>query len=807
LASHLPIADGGSVSSEDAAKRGAADLEILNRGLEALVAEVDERQRSVSTEPLRRAFAMALRAHQGQRRKSGEPYLMHPLRVARSIARLGLDLDCVIAGVLHDCIEDSDLTVVDVAEHFGPQVSRLVDGVTKLGKVPYLSRQEQQAESFRKMLLAMSRDIRVLIVKLSDRLDNMRTLEHMPAEKRERIARETMEIYAPLAARLGLETVRHELQDLSFRYLEPRVHAEIGERMQKLFDDEPNFVASMVADLRSKIEAPATLATPSQRIDEARTIEWSIEKWGAINVRATLRTPFIVQHLEAARGPKGPELGISELATFQLITTTREACYTALGHFHGAYRPVPGQFRDYISIPRSNGYQALHTTVFDRSGRRIELQIRSQAMDEVAERGILARLQKDAGVDGNMPDWVRGLMDWQGDVPDPNEFIANVKAELFADEVYVFTPKGDVQVLQRNATPIDFAFLIHTDVGLHCAGARVNGQFVPLRYRLRQGDTVEIVTNPRVSPKPEWVSMCESARAKARISQYLRQNARESAIETGRATMIEALEISPRDLLDLEESGRLGEALPSLGIGQDRGAAGLYEDLGVGRISADSVKKVLLPESDGKKDTKSGGLRTRGLWSRVLSVGRKRKQTETSAPTSGDRPTHPLVIDRDSLASRGGSIELAACCSPLPGDPVTGFSRRGKGLIVHVQGCPEALKELDATRRYVAWADGLDLLQPITLRVRTLNSVGLLAEMSRVFSQKSVNIRQANCRGYDRGRKALNTFEATVESAAQAEDLMAALRKVNGVYLVERVLHHRRDPLAKNDPNRGDATS
>jgi GTP pyrophosphokinase len=735
-----------------------------------------------------RAFEAARRAHASQRRKSGEPYFVHPVRVAHSIAQLGLDSSSVAAGLLHDAVEDSEITVFELTEQFGREVATIVDGVTKLGKVPYLTRAIQQAESFRKMLLAMSRDIRVLIVKLLDRLDNMRTLDAMAPDKQERISRETMQIYAPLANRLGLEGVRRELQDLSFRWLEPVAFQAVRADVDAVLARHPGQPHKALAGLREAFEGRAPVVRHDVAASEDESVRWPATA-GRVEVRVTLRTPYRVHRRREATGRK---LELSDVITFQVITPDRASCYAALGLLHAHFQPVPGRFRDYVALPRPNHYRGLHTSLVAREGGRLEVQIRSRAMDDVAQRGIAAswRDGSTAGGDADRLAWLRGLMDWQEDVSDPNEFIAAVKADLFADEIYVFTPGGDVHTFPKGATPIDFSFAIHSDVGMHCSGARVNGQAVPLRYHLRQGDTVEIITNPNHGPRPEWMSMCVTSRAKARIRQHLRQEERQHLREVGRSLVEQVLKGRGIALSEYEKRGWVAELGDELGLPREaRDTDGVYAAVGAGQFEAEALARRLAAR-DGRAqaadDDEDGN-----LLSRVFRrVARRGGRDGRPAALQGATPTAPIEVTRDRVTAPGGGrpmIELAACCSPVPGDPLVGVFEAGRGIVAHVESCPDVVENLSERKVYLAWEEGLVLERPVTVEVRTANMVGLLAEMSRAFSANDVNIKQANCRSLPDGDRAINTFQASVSTLAQLEALLHSLKQINGVLGVERV--------------------
>lgn len=737
-----------------------------------LLRSVRERDPGADLDKVKRAFEVAASAHEGQRRKSGEPYFVHPVRVAQSIAHLGLDADAVAAGLLHDAVEDTELSVYEVTEGFGRDVGSIVDGVTKLGKIPYLSRQENQAESFRKMLVAMSRDIRVLLVKLCDRLDNMRTLEHMPGDKRERISRETMEIYAPLAHRLGLEGLRRELQDHSFRYIEPHAQAAIRKQIDDLLAQNPTMIDDGLRVLEGAFRGESVIADPEG-------LDWDQP---LPRIRARVRSPYrLYRRLEGEAAEQ-----LSDVVLYQIITPDRASSYLALGLIHGHFKPVPGRFRDYIALPRPNQYRALHTAVVDRSGTRMEIQIRSEAMDDLAERGIVAEWQR-TGRPGRYDEarrmaWLASVMDWEGEVTDPGEFIASVKAELFQDEVYVFTPEGDIHTFPKGASPIDFAYAIHSDVGQHCSGARVNGQPVALRYKLRQGDTVEILTSPGAHPRREWLDMCATSRARARIKHHLRVEERSRQRSLGRSLVEQELARRGTNLESEEAAGRLDDQSEHLGLGRDlKGAEGIYVAVGAGRIAADAVVRRLVPAADSDPGPDES------LLGRVFRrmAGRPRPRVESVEGGPGT----PIVVSRERVrtaSSSAGMIHLGHCCSPVPGDPLVGFFEPDRGIVAHVQGCPVALESV-ADRVYLAWEAGLELEAFIHLEVRTTNEIGLLAEMSRAFSHHRVNIKQANCRAYDSGRRAINTFDCSVRTLEQLQELVATLKQTKGVISVRRI--------------------
>ncbi len=761
----------------------ASVADALSVAFARVIEAVRERDEGADLEILGRAFEVAVRAHEGQVRRSGEPYLIHPIRVSETIARLGLDTHSVAAGLLHDSVEDSDLTVVDLTETFDSELASIVDGVTKIGKVPYLSRQEQQAESFRKMLLAMSQDIRVLLVKLADRLDNMRTLGHMPSEKQARISRETMEIYAPLANRLGIQWIRAELQNLSFRYLEPASYALIEGKREGLLKGSEPVIEAALGLLQGVFSGDPT------GDDEPETLGWS--KGRPVLLRSSIRSPHQLYLMASEDNFEVDTL--ADLVVFHVIVPDRASCYEALGVIHAHFKPVPDRIRDYIALPRPNRYQALHTMVINRQCGRMEIQIRSAAMDAVADRGIVAEWQRDRAQDRGPGgwrnlEWLSELMDWQGDVADPHEFIESVKADLFADEVYVYSPKGDVFTFRRGATPIDFAFAIHTDVGNKCSGARVNGHVVALRYQLRPGDTIDIITSPNARPRQEWLKMCGSSRARAKIKQHLRIEERTRLRELGRSLLEQKLASRGERLSDLEAAGAVAIHAPELDLGKElRGEDSVYEAIGAGLIAVGKVVERLAPSPEEVDAADSNLLRR--VFRRVSGRRGGGKGWPGRSAKEGI-PGSPIIINRGRSTSSGAGapmIQLASCCGPIPGDLLVGYFVPGKGIVAHVEGCSESFEHIDERRVYLAWEDGLEIESPVTIEVRTGNSVGLLADLSRAFSYHGVNIKQANCRTVDAGMRALNTFYATVRTLAQLKSLMMTLREIDGVLGVRRV--------------------
>ncbi|HZU84725.1 MAG TPA: bifunctional (p)ppGpp synthetase/guanosine-3',5'-bis(diphosphate) 3'-pyrophosphohydrolase [Polyangiaceae bacterium] len=716
--------------------------------VDQLIERVRTYQPSVDGDLIQRAYDYSFRMHAGQKRKSGQPFIVHPVSVAGIIADLRLDAASVCAGLLHDVVEDTLATTDELTKEFGVEVAELVDGVTKLSKINFTSKEDREAENFRKMVVAMARDIRVLLIKLCDRLDNMRTLEHMSREAQERIARETLEIYAPLANRLGIQSFKSELEDLSFRYLEPEAYADVVAQMHSTKRERDKYIADVCKTLSSRLA----------------------EQGFAADVYGRSKHLYSVYRKMKAQ-QSGLE-GVQDLIAFRVVVESVSDCYAALGVIHSQWTPVPGRFKDYVALPKPNMYQSLHTTVIGPGRERIEIQIRTHEMHRVAERGIAAHWKyKERG--GGISDqdaarfsWLRQLLEWQKELKDPAEFLEGVKVDLFQDEVYVFTPKGDVRVFPRGATPIDFAYQIHTQLGDHVTGARVNGKMESLRYKLRNGDVIEVLTSPHQHPNKDWIDFVGTTRARSKIRNFLRQEQRDKSKRLGEELLERELHkagISASKLLKNEsELRRLYDALKVQNLEE------LLIGIGYGKIDTEEVLKFLAPpDEQGQESKPPVGLREGKL------AGLVRK-----------------VIKRDEGAIRINGIDdvlvrYARCCNPLPGDDILGFITRGRGVTIHRRGCPKAF-DMDPERRVeITWDSKARINRSVQLRVVTANQPGILANVGQTFMAQGINISEANCRAGDDGR-AVNLFSFVCQDLQQLKGVMKALQKVKGVVAVER---------------------
>ncbi len=694
-------------------------------------------------ELLQRAYVFSAKVHEGQERVSGEPYLIHPLEVAGLLLELRMDSVTVAAGLLHDTIEDGVTSLEEVQRLFGDEVAFLVEGLTKISKVEYSSARERQAESFRKMLVAMSKDIRILLIKLADRLHNMRTLAALPEDKARRIAQETLDIYVPLAHRLGIDWMRRELEDLAFRTLNPTVVAELEQRLKGGHIERDRYIEEVKGVLSAKLAEAGLAAEVTGRLKDLSSIHAKMEKQGV-----TLEK-------------------IYDVIAFRIILDgPKEAVYHALGLVHAIWPPVPGRFKDYVALPKANGYQSLHTTVIGPYGERMEVQLRTREMHQNAELGIAAHW-KYKGHGGNAKDdakfaWLRQLIERQGELEDPHEFLEVVKVDLFPDEVFVFTPKGDVVNLPKGATALDFAYAIHSQVGEHCAGARVNGTLRPLSHKLADGDTVEIHTSPSQAPKKDWLEFAVSGKARSRIRHAIREAENARSRELGRGLLERELRRAGLSLARLIESDGLVEPARKWARGN---VDDLFAALGYGKVAARDVVKVLRPDW---QETEAAAEKL----GRLRSIFRREKRSSASGITVDG---HGDVM-----------VRFGRCCTPLPGDEIVGFVTRGRGITVHARDCRVAFT-LDAERQVeVQWDEGADVSRKVRVKVTSRDEPGLLAKITKTISSAGVNIGAARIVTHT-DRTATQSFDLWVHDAKTLQAVMKEIGRIKGVHRVERM--------------------
>jgi GTP pyrophosphokinase len=697
-------------------------------------------------EIVKTAYDYSMKHHAGQSRASGEPYLVHPLEVALVLAEMKMDPIAVAAGLLHDSVEDTSVTVADIRQEFGEQVAHIVEGVTKISKIDFATREEQQAENLRKMMLAMVDDIRVVLIKLADRLHNMRTLEHLPPERQQKIAKETLEIYAPIAHRLGMGKIRGELEDLGFRYLDPIAYEQVREGVESHRKAGEAFLARVEGVVRDKLKEAGITAQVESRIKRL----FSIHK------------KLVRQRINVDQ--------VYDLYAMRIITRSVQDCYAVLGIIHNVWRPVPGRIKDFIAMPRPNFYQSLHTSVITEGGTPFEVQIRTEDMHKMAEEGIAAHWKyKDGPVsaqDEQRLAWLRQVVEWQRDVSDPNEFLSTLKVDLYPEEVYTFTPKGKVVVLPRESTSVDFAYAIHTEVGHACVGAKVNGRMVPLRHRLHSGDIVEILTQPGHKPSRDWLAVVKSSRARNKIKHWLNIHQRERAIEIGRK-LIEKEARKYRIALKELTDERLLKIASDYGLGRPDD---LMAAIGYGKFSARQVLGKLAPAGSPPvaegEDSKQAGL---------SSVVRR--------VFGGDNNALTVKGQGDLLVYR------ARCCNPIRGEAIVGYITRGKGVAVHALSCPNVMNLMyEPERRIeVAWArdEGAPNAYPVKLTVFCEDRYGMLKQITGVIGDAKSNIRNIEARTAN--SQAVVEIVLDIADLKHLESILNGLRKIPGVRDVQRL--------------------
>jgi GTP pyrophosphokinase len=730
------------------------EMKLLNARFQQLLAKVAENRPSDDLEIIRKAYDFSLKHHQGQTRASGEPYLIHPLEVSLVLADMKLDSTAISAGLLHDAIEDTPVTHEDIRREFGDQVVHIVEGVTKIDKINLASKEERQAENVRKMVLAMVDDIRVVLIKLADRLHNMRTLKHLPEERRQNVAKETLEIYAPLAHRLGMGKVRGELEDLSFRYVDSIGYDQVRSAVEQRRKAGEAFLNKIVKILHQKLQENGVEAKVESRIKRLYSIHQKLLKQ-----RITVDQVY-------------------DLLAVRIITSSVKDCYTALGAIHQMWRPVPGRIKDFIAMPRPNLYQSLHTTVITEDGHQFEVQIRTEEMHKMAEEGIAAHWKYKDGSPVSAKDeqrlaWLRQVVEWQQDVKDPSEFLSTLKVDLYPEEVYTFTPMGKVVILPRDAVAIDFAYAIHTEVGHTCTGAKVNGRIVPLRNKLRNGDVVEIMTQPGHNPSRDWLSFAKSTRARNKIRHWLSIHQRERAIEIGKKLMEKQARKYRLAMKDFNET-EMGKIAREYGLG---GGQDLLAGIGYGKYSARQVLAKLSPA--------------------ISEQTPNEEPDKTSTIGTVIRRVFGQSADGGAIKVKGYNdllVYRARCCNPIRGEGIVGYVTRGKGVAVHAVSCSNVTNLMyEADRRIaVEWSSIPRLgksegraTYPVKLTVFCDDRPAMLKQMTAVISDHDTNIRTIEARTAD--SQATIDVVIEIQDVKHLERLILSLRKIPGIHDVQRM--------------------
>jgi guanosine-3',5'-bis(diphosphate) 3'-pyrophosphohydrolase len=720
--------------------------------VEQLYSELEQKVRVLRPKDdftqLEKAYRVASDAHKDQKRVSGEPYMVHPLNVTLILADMQMDLVCLETGLLHDTVEDTRVSLDQIRKDFGEEVARCVDGVTKLSKLHLYSREERQAESVRKMLLAMVNDIRVIIVKLADRLHNMRTLQFLPRDRQQRIAQETLEIYAPIAHRLGMGKIRGELEDLSFQYLEPDAAAELVREIDSQRQQNEEFLNKMRHDVEVNLAREGIPARVEGRMKRAYSVYQKMKR---------------------------QKIGLDQvydLLALRIITDSVKNCYAALGVIHNEWHPIPGRIKDFIAIPRPNLYQSLHTSVMGPGGRACEVQIRTEEMHRLAEEGIAAHWKykegrKGPGVDDQRVTWLRQLVEWQKELHDPGEFMSTLKVDLYPEEVYAFTPMGKVIVLPRDATPIDFAFAIHSDVGNTCVGAKVNGRIVPLKYSLKNGDVVEILTQAGHLPSKDWLAIVKTSKARNKIKHVINTTERAKAIEIGQKYLEREARRAGVGLSRVTKAD-LERVASDYGCGK---MEDLHAALGYGKFSARQVLQKLLPEQ--------------------LEVPLTDLPKPVAPPAA---PTQPSAIPGDLVIKVKGCDDLlvyrAKCCNPIRGEGIVGYVTRGKGIAVHSTNCPNVQNLMYEVERKidVEWARAATETFPVKVMIYTDDRPGMLNQLTSVLFAEQSNIRSLEASADDKrgGDGAIIDMTIEIRDKKQLERVVNAVRRISGVRDVER---------------------
>ncbi len=697
---------------------------------------------------LRKAYLFAENAHKGQKRSSGEDYIIHPVNVAATLIRLHMDLDTIMAGLLHDVVEDCGVTPQEIEKEFNIGVSDLVVGLTKISKIKFKTKEESQIENFRKMVVAMAKDLRVIIVKLADRMHNMRTLQYVSDEKQKKIAQETLDIYVPLASRLGINSVKSELEDLCLRFLKPEIYYRLAEKVSMKKSERDNYIREVITTIKEKL------------------LEYSLHA----EVKGRPKHFYSIYKKMTARGVDFEQ--VQDLLAFRLIVSNITECYKALGIIHSSFTPIPGRFKDYIAIPKVNNYQSLHTAVMGPRAERIEIQIRTNEMDEVAEAGVAAHWKYKEGLAGKSApklDWVQELLEYNKNTDNNREFLDVIKNDLDLDGVFVFTPKGDVRELKYGATPLDFAYEIHTEVGHHCVGAKINGKIVPLRHVLKSGDSIEILTSKTQSPSKDWLNIAKSSKARSKIKQWLLKVERDENRDLGRDILEKAFKsfntslkalLKKNDFKDFFDENHI--------IDEDE----LCVQVGSGKFSAKQVIENLpsLKEQAAKQEISE--IEDIESYSSEMTKNVRKKTHSDNA----------VIVDGMSDVM----VRMAKCCNPIPGDSIVGFITRGRGITVHKSDCNRVDAETLVRTIKVSWNKGFNFTHPVSVRVMTQDKPGILSLISKTINNSGINIRSAMAKSMP-DRKGSFIFEIEVKDYSELLKTISSIESLEEVISVTRV--------------------
>jgi guanosine-3',5'-bis(diphosphate) 3'-pyrophosphohydrolase len=719
--------------------------------VEDLVRRVEAYYPDADFTMLRKAYLFAEKAHTGQKRSSGEDYIIHPMNVAATLIKLHMDLDTIMAGLLHDVVEDCNVSPAEIEKEFNQGVADLVVGLTKIGKIKFKTKEESQIENFRKMVIAMAKDLRVIIVKLADRMHNMRTLQYVSDEKQKKVAQETLDIYVPLASRLGINSVKSDLEDLCLRFLKPEIYYRLAEKVSMKKSERDTYIRDVISNIKEKL------------------LEYSLHA----EVKGRPKHFYSIYKKMTSRGVDFEQ--VQDLLAFRIIVSNITECYKALGIIHSSFTPIPGRFKDYIAIPKVNNYQSLHTTVMGPKAERIEMQIRTNEMDEVAEAGVAAHWKYKEGLVGKTApklDWVQELLEYNKNTENTREFLDVIKNDLDLDGVFVFTPNGDVRELKYGSTPLDFAYEVHTEVGHHCVGAKVNGKIVPLRHILKSGDSVEILTSKTQSPTKDWLNIAKSSKARSKIKQWLSKVERDENRELGREILEKAFKVLGTSIKVLKKSNDLKNFFDENHISDEEE---LFVLVGAGKHAPKHIIESIphLKEAASKLEVKEiEKIADIETYSNKM-VKNVRKKTNSD---------NAVIVDGMSDVM----VRMARCCNPIPGDSIVGFITRGRGITVHTSHCNRVDAETLIRTIKVSWNKGFGFTHPVSVRVITQDKPGILSLISKTINNTGINIRSALAKSMP-DRKGSFIFEVEVKDYSELLKTISSIESLEEVISVTRV--------------------
>jgi len=726
-----------------------------NLNIDGLIRRIEAYDPDADFVLLRKAYQFAEKAHTGQKRSSGEDYIIHPINVAGTLIKLKMDMDSVIAGLLHDVVEDCDIAPEEIEKEFSSSIAQIVVGLTKISKIKFKTKEETQAENFRKMVVAMAKDLRVIIVKLADRMHNMRTLQYVSELKQAKIAQETLDIYVPLASRLGIHSVKAELEDLCLRFLKADIYYRFAEKVAMKKSERDTYIREVIEIIQEKLN------------------EYSLK----IEVTGRPKHFYSIYKKMIARGVDFDQ--IQDVLAFRIKVNNITECYKALGVIHSSFTPIPGRFKDYIAIPKVNNYQSLHTTVIGPKAERIEIQIRTYEMDEIAETGVAAHWKYKEGLNngGEKLKWIQELLEFNQSVPNNSEFMDVVKNDLDVGGVFIFTPNGDVRELKYGSTPLDFAFAVHTEVGSRCVGAKVNGKMVPLKFTLKSGDTVEILTSKSQTPSKDWLNIVKTGRAKSKIKQWLLKVERERNRELGSVVVEKTLRLFNTSLKTLAKSGSLKKLLKDLKCSNEEE---LFINLGFGKTKPKEIIALLQLKDEADESGKTSVIKV-DLEEKIAEISSYSERLTKTVKNKTNKDNAIIVDGLDDIL-----VRMGRCCNPIPGDGIVGYITRGRGITIHTVACSRTDGNDIGRNVNVEWNNEFSFKHPVNVRVITHDKPGILSKISKNINNIGVNIRSAIAKSL-LDRKGSFIFEVEVQDYAELLKVISCIEASEEVISVSRV--------------------